>query len=52
VFEPDPPPDPDELEVLDGLDGLDEPGLPAEGVAAWPACAAGWTPGAAVRLGL
>jgi hypothetical protein len=43
--EPDPPP---ELE-LEVRDGLDERELPAEGDAAWPACAVGWTPGAPAR---
>ena len=47
LCEPDPPPDPDELELLDGLAEPEEPELPAEGVAAWPACAVGWTPAAA-----
>jgi hypothetical protein len=42
--DPDPPPELDELR-----DGLDERELPAEGVAAWPACAVGWTPVAPAR---
>jgi hypothetical protein len=52
LCEPDPPPDPDELGALDGLDELDELDeleLPAEGAAAWPACAVGWTPAAPAR---
>ena len=44
--EPDPPPELDELEVRDGFDEREPP---AEGVAAWPAWAVGWTPGAPAR---
>jgi hypothetical protein len=44
--EPDPPPELDELEVLGEPDEREPP---AEGVAAWPARAVGWTPGAAAR---
>jgi hypothetical protein len=46
LCEPGPPVAPDELELLDGLEELDEGELPAEAVAAWPACAVGWAPDA------
>ena len=45
LCEPDPPAEPDELELLAGLEEPDEGELLAEGAAAWPACAVGWTPG-------
>ena len=49
LCEPDPPVEPDELELLAGLEEPDEGELLAEGAAAWPACAVGWTPVAPAR---
>jgi hypothetical protein len=49
LWELDPLGDPAELGALDGLDEPDELELPAEGAAAWPACAVGWTPAAPAR---